>query len=392
MNSVELFAGCGGLALGLHRGGFSHVAVIDWDEHACGTLARNKAERRAGVDQWTVIRADVRQFDFHTIAPRIDLVAGGVPCQPFSIGGKHRGYDDDRNLFPEMLRGVRELQPKAVLIENVRGLKRPAFLQYFSYLELALAYPELRPREGENWADHRARLERYHTRGKPDGLHYQVVHAVLNAADYGVPQKRERVFIVAIRSDLGAEFAFPPVTHSEQGLLWSQYATQEYWERHAIAVRRRPTPSAAVRSKVDQIGQDLRRCLQPWQTVRDQLCDLPPPARLRSEMEPGLTHFLVPGARSYAGHTGSKWDEPAKTLKAGDHGVPGGENMLADDCGVRYFTIRESARLQTFPDEYVFPGSWTESMRQIGNAVPVLLAEMIGTKLHTTLRGHPGDK
>ena len=97
-------------------------------------------------------------------------------------------------------------------------------------------------------------------------------------------------------------------------------------------------------------------------------------------------HIVNPGARSYPGHTGSPLDEPAKTLKAGDHGVPGGENMLArPDGSIRYFTVREAARLQTFPDDYVFQGAWSEAMRQLGNAVPVKLAESIASAVARTL-------
>lgn len=121
--------------------------------------------------------------------------------------------------------------------------------------------------------------------------------------------------------------------------------------------------------------------LSPWRTVRDAIADLP-------EIGPGEqccqfpNHFLNPGARAYAGHDGSPLDEPAKTLKAGDHGVPGGENTLRLPNGeVRYFSVRECARLQTFPDEWVLEGSWTEAMRQLGNAVPVRLAELVARPL-----------
>jgi DNA (cytosine-5)-methyltransferase 1 len=123
-----------------------------------------------------------------------------------------------------------------------------------------------------------------------------------------------------------------------------------------------------------------------WRTVRDAIYDLPKAAPRRGAGEMALDHYLIPGARSYTGHTGSPLDEPAKTLKAGVHGVPGGENMLANPDGtVRYFTVRESSRLQTFPDEFAFKGSWTESMRQIGNAVPVELAHLLAANLKSVL-------
>ena len=121
-----------------------------------------------------------------------------------------------------------------------------------------------------------------------------------------------------------------------------------------------------------------------WQTVRDALRGLPDPREGSSVSN----HFYQPGAKSYPGHTGSPLDEPAKALKAGDHGVPGGENMLAYGNGkVRYFSIRESARIQTFPDDYHFEGSWSESMRQLGNAVPVQLARSVAESIRKHLTG-----
>jgi DNA (cytosine-5)-methyltransferase 1 len=118
---------------------------------------------------------------------------------------------------------------------------------------------------------------------------------------------------------------------------------------------------------------------KPWRTTRDAIGDLPDPRFDPDRAKHHLNHKYQPGAKSYPGHTGSPLDEPAKTLKAGVHGVPGGENMLLRPDGtVRYFTVRESARLQTFPDSFVLHGSWTEAMRQLGNAVPVQLAQIIG--------------
>ncbi len=386
MRSVEIFSGAGGLALGIAGAGFDHLAVIEWDRDACHTLRENK-KRVPELHNWPIHQSDVRKFDFRSLPNGVDLLAGGVPCQPFSIGGKHLGHEDERNMFPELLNAVRAVQPKAVLVENVRGLARPSFARYLGYIELMLMYPYLTRKQGENWIDHRARLERHHTAGRLNGPDYKVVHQVLNAADYGVPQKRERLFLVAVRADLGIEWSFPGPTHSFDSLLWSQYISGEYWDQHQVPKKKRPRPNHSMTSRLKCLG-DSPSLLRPqrWATVRDAICDLPDPAIARSDKEPSLTHYLIPGARSYAGHTGSPLDEPAKTLKAGVHGVPGGENMLANPDGtVRYFTIRESARLQTFPDEFTFPGSWTESMRQIGNAVPVALAAVLASNLKAVL-------
>jgi len=385
MRSVELYTGAGGLALGISRAGFRHVAVVERDGQSCATIRRNQERKVESLPHWPVFNCDVRDFDVATVPEGIELVAAGVPCQPFSIGGKHKGHADERNLFPQTIELIRRVKPQAVLIENVRGLLRRSFSKYFGYIELMLKYPEISRHTDEQWLAHLGRLEQYHTKGKRDGLYYRVVHRLLNAADYGVPQKRERLFMVAIRADLGLEWSFPPPTHSSESLLWEQHCSGDYWSRHAVSPRERPKLSVEWRERAEGL-QGRLISLKPWRTIRDATCDLPVPAIRRTREEPGLTHFLIAGARSYAGHTGSPLDEPAKTLKAGVHGVPGGENMLAlSDGAVRYFTIRESARLQTFPDSFVFPNSWTESMRQIGNAVPVTLGELIARRLKGTL-------
>jgi len=387
MQSVELYTGAGGLALGISRAGFSHLAVVELDADSCATLRENKKRGVEDIHRWPVFNCDVRDFDFGSVPEGIELLAAGVPCQPFSIGGKHKGHADERNLFPQTIEAIRRIKPLAVLIENVRGLRRPSFSKYFGYIELMLTYPEISRRREEQWVEHLARLERYHTRGRREGLCYRVVHRILNAADYGVPQKRERLFMVAIRADVGLEWSFPSPSHSQESLLWAQYGSGEYWDKHNISRKRRPSASADLTERIRILRDRLvPLSLKPWRTVRDAISDLPNPVAKRTNDEPGLTHFSINGARSYVGHTGSPLDEPAKTLKAGVHGVPGGENMLAlPDGSVRYFTIRESARLQTFPDEFVFPNSWTESMRQIGNAVPVLLSESLAHKLKSTL-------
>ena len=133
-------------------------------------------------------------------------------------------------------------------------------------------------------------------------------------------------------------------------------------------------------------GQPVARA--PWRTIRDAVADLGEPTRTENGTR-FRNHVLQLGARSYAGHTGSPLDEPAKTLKAGDHGVPGGENMIRHPNGnVRYFSVRESCRLQGFPDEYIFEGSWTENMRQLGNAVPVELGAVVLRSVRAALERH----
>jgi len=380
MRSIELFAGAGGLALGVSAAGFAHEAVIELDRDSCDTIRENQRRGIRPVRSWPLFEADVTEFDFKPYAG-IDLVAGGPPCQPFSIGGKAKGHVDRRNLFPEVVRAVRDTQPQAILIENVKGLLRPKFARYFEYILLQLSYPTIAPKPAEDWREHLARLEQHHTKGRLRDLTYQVVFDCLNAANYGVPQRRERVFFVGFRKDLGIEWSFPRPTHTHDALLRSQWVTGDYWERHQI---QECTCPDKWRGRVERLrGGLLFESDMPWRTVRDAISDLPDPTKGENDFP---NHVYNPGARTYAGHTGSPLDEPAKTLKAGDHGVPGGENMLAyPNGGVRYFTVRERGRLQTFPDDFVFAASWTESMRQVGNAVAVKMARLLASSIKAEL-------
>lgn len=389
MRSVELFAGAGGLAIGMSNAGFHHAAVIEWDHDACETFRENQRHHVRTVEEWPLFEGDVRKFDYSNIDEEIMVVSGGPPCQPFSLGGKHRGYNDARDMFPEAVRAVRELRPKAFIFENVKGLTRETFADYFGYINLQLTYPGFRRRKDETWREHRVRLERHHTANK-NRCEYNVIFNLLNAANFGIPQRRERVFLVGFRSDLGARWNFPAETHSEDSLLRSQWITGEYWDRHKVAKRARPVLAGRQSARVDKLRDMLIDGKQPWLSVRDALIGLPDPEK---DPRNGVANHVVnPGARSYPGHTGSPLDEPAKTLKAGDHGVPGGENMLARvDGSVRYFTAREAARLQTFPDDYTFRGAWSETMRQLGNAVPVRLAETVARSVNQTLLALKGQ-
>ncbi len=385
LRCVEMFAGAGGLALGLDAAGIEHEAIIEWDQDACNTLRENRRSGVVPICDWPeVIQGDVRRFDFST-ARGIDLVTGGPPCQPFSLGGKHRAFLDERDMFPAAIGAVRVARPSAFMFENVRGLTRTTFSNYFSYILLQLEFPDLVGRGREPWMDHLARLEKHKTKGAES--EYHVVSRVLDAADFGIPQRRERVFIVGFRKDLGHEFSFPKQTHSYEALLHSQWISGEYWEKNRVAKRNRPVVPEQLQRKIHGLRDIYPSLLpRPWRTVREAIDGLPDPEKTPLGKLP-QAHKFQPGARAYVGHTGSSLDDPAKALKAGDHGVPGGENMLRrSDGSVRYFTVRESARIQTFPDDYVFVGSWTESMRQLGNAVPVDLAACVAKAISAKLR------
>lgn len=378
--SVELFAGAGGLALGCELAGFEPAAVVEWDRWACDTIRQNQAADYPLVRRWKVVEGDVRQADWSDVTD-VDLVAGGPPCQPFSMGGKAKAAADLRDMFPATAEVVATLRPKAFLIENVKGLTRSSFANYYQYILMRMEMPELVRREEETWFEHLQRLQAEHTGKSYDGLTYRVAPTVVNAADYGVPQQRHRVFVVGFRSDLDAEWSFPAATHSYDALLHDQWVTGQYWERHQVPKSKRPEQPPRSKNRIEALRHvEPAGLLRPWRTVRDALVGLPEPTLAGSRGV--LNHFLQPGARPYPGHTGSFIDMPAKALKAGDHGVPGGENMLLRvDGSVRYFTIRESARIQTFPDRYELHGSWTEAMRQLGNAVPVLLAQKVAASV-----------
>lgn len=323
MTSIELFSGCGGLAKGLERAGFEHRAFVEFNKWACESL-------RLNFDPALVHETDVRSFDFSAFSC-IDLVAGGPPCQPFSLGGLAKAQDDHRDMFPQAIRAIRELRPRAFVFENVKGLLRKGFAAYFSYILSRLSFPDCVIQPGESWQSHAQRLANL-TSTSESGIAYRVSYALLNAADYGVPQIRERVFIVGLRSDIDAE--------------WS-------W----------PLPNTALSER---------------KTIAETIGHLPPPQTNHRLFD----HVFVDGARPYPGHTGSAINKPSKTIKAGAHGVPGGENMLLfPDGTTRYMTVREAKLIQTFPPNYKISGKWGEALRQIGNAVPVHLAEIIGKQL-----------
>lgn len=371
LTSAELFAGAGGLALGASQANLKHVIVSELSGPACATLRANLGvdvgEIAARKNAWPLLQADCREVDWTSYAGKVDVLAGGPPCQPFSLGGVHRGAGDTRNLFSEATRAINEIRPLAFVLENVRGLTRQSLRPYFDDVLDHLRVPGLAPRDGEGARSNRARLRREASVLAADER-YAVEWVLVNAADYGLPQQRWRVFIVGFRADLGVEWSFPEPTHSQDALLWAQ-AKGGYWDEHELR-HREPLGSP---SRVKRMLKAGKPTTLRWATVRDAITDLPEP--VEGEETPGVhNHVGIPGARLYPGHSGSPLDWPGKSIKAGVHGCPGGEHILVrEDGSFRYLTVRECARLQGFPDDWVFEGSRTEAMRQIGNAVPVLL-------------------
>lgn len=172
LTSIEICAGAGGQALGLERAGFFHVALVEYEQSYCNTLKLNRPN-------WNVICADVKNFSGEPYRDKIDLFAGGVPCPPFSVAGRQLGSADERDLFPEALRLIEEINPRAVMLENVRGFLDPSFSDYRDFIL-----------------------------NKIDELGYNVQIKLLNASDYGVPQLRPRVVIVGIRKDIKGVFSY----------------------------------------------------------------------------------------------------------------------------------------------------------------------------------------
>lgn len=176
LTSIEICAGAGGQALGLSMAGFCHVALVEYEMDYCAILKANRPE-------WNVFCLDVRNFSGLAYRGKIDLLAGGVPCPPFSVAGKQLGKDDERDLFPEAIRLIAEIKPKAVMLENVRGFLGTVFTEYRESILRQIR-----------------------------DLGYQVQIKLLNASDYGVPQLRPRIVIVGIRNDIDGFFSFPQET------------------------------------------------------------------------------------------------------------------------------------------------------------------------------------
>jgi DNA (cytosine-5)-methyltransferase 1 len=281
-------------------------------------------------------------------------------------------------MFPPTFETIRQLRPKAVFIENVRGLARPAFADFLSYILDYLRFPFLSPKHGEHWPKHHRRLRAaLELDAGTTDERYEVECHPINVADYGVPQRRVRIIVAAVRHDLAHRWTWPAATHSHEALLLDQLDGY-YWERHGLPARS-PLLARGTRKRVRRQRLPLRHA--PWRTLREALAGLPDP--VERDAEPALNwHVLWPGARLYRGHRGSELDAPSKTIKAGVHGVAGGEHIVhLEDGSYRYLTVRECARAQDLPDWLEIDQPRSVAMRQIGNAVPPTIGRVFGLAL-----------
>lgn len=321
--------------------GLHHLALSEWNADACATL------RAAGLGE--VLEGDVRAVDWTPYAGKVDVMWGSPPCQDFSTAGKRLGAKGERNGFPWLWTAVDAVRPEWLIVENVEALtfhtgdcarprqdpmKCPA-----CYLA-AVIIPEALRRFA--WVEWR----------------------VLNAADYGVPQHRYRWFMVCGPHPI----RWPASTHCDPAEL-----------RQAGLFGHRRAPWRTVREALGWTGQTQSGVAtsDPGTHGRPQSCDDPSPTVSGSST---IYHHPTPRKppATYAGHTGNVPDKPAKTVKAGVHGVGGGEGVLHTDDGPRQATVAETAILQDFPADWPFQGTKTSKMRQAGNAVPATMARVLG--------------
>lgn len=327
--SMELFAGAGGLALGLERAGFHVQLLNEIDRDACKTLRFNRP-------YWNVVEGDVSLLDFTAYQGKIELLTGGFPCQAFSYAGKKLGFEDARGtLFYEFARAVKEIQPLVCVGENVRGL---------------LSHEGGRTLEGMI--------------SVLDELGYDVVPPrVLKAIFHRVPQKRERLFLVGLRRDAGLRFTWP---HPHKEI----YSLRDALKKGRLFNSDVPLSSGQAYPKHKR---DIMTLIPPGGYWRDL------PVELQKSYMKGSFH-LEGGKTGMARRI--SWDEPCLTLTCAP------AQKQTERCHpeeTRPFTVREYARIQTFPDDWQFAGSLTSQYRQIGNAVPVNLAEEMGKSLAATL-------
>ncbi len=319
---LELFAGAGGFALGMEKAGLQCELLNELDKYACSTLRKNRPN-------WNVLEGDIRDFDFSEYHNQIDVVTGGFPCQAFSYAGKRLGFEDARGtLFYEFARVIKQVKPPICIGENVRGLLR-------------------------------------HDGGKTlqgmisilDEIGYNVMPVeVLKAIHYRVPQKRERLILVGVRKDIDVEYHYPKPFHKI-------YTLKDALEKGELFDSDVPSSKGA---KYPQSKKEVLDLVPPKGYWRDL------PVEIQKEYMGG-SFYLGGGKTGMARRIG--WDEPCLTLTCSP-AQKQTERCHPDET--RPFTVREYARIQTFPDDWEFVGSLSQQYKQIGNAVPVNLGTELG--------------
>ena len=329
-STVELFAGAGGLALGLEHAGLHCVLLNEYNRHACATLEKNRPN-------WHINPNDITQVDFSVYRGKVDVVTGGFPCQAFSLAGKRLGFADPRGtMFFEFARAIQEIQPLVFIGENVKGLLSHDKGKTMNTIIRTLAE-----------------------------LGYDILPpTVLKAVAYGVPQKRERVFIVGLKRGENLNFTYPKPGNEtytlkdalKKGKLYNcdvpDSPGQLYSESKKSVLEHIPT-GGSIRSLSEEVQKDY---LGPY--------------------------YYAPGGKSSVGRR-IAWHEASPTLLCSPN------QQRIDRCHpeeTRPFKVREYARIQTFPDEWEFCGPVSQQYRQIGNAVPVNLAKAVGQSVMDTLK------
>ncbi|MEU3523307.1 DNA (cytosine-5-)-methyltransferase [Streptomyces sp. NPDC038707] len=387
LTSVEICAGAGGQAVGLHNAGFDHLDLVEWDPHAVATL-------RANVTHWPgwdegradeLKPMDVKEF----LQPgmnassaiqegNLDLLAGGVPCPPFSLAGKRLGKDDERDLFPDALRIIEELQPRAVMIENVRGILEPpeVFIDYRRDIlgtlrELGYAVPEIKA----NWSA----VEQDRVMRK--------VWRRIDASNYGVPQLRPRAILVVIHKsaldESGAEFVWPSKLKGKRATVVGELAAsmearcRKYWNKNQYGEQAKPGERTGEQVYLDW----LRKATEA------------------AELGRGVAPTLVGGSRKHGGADLGPTRAKRAWAQLGVDGM-GVANEL-DKCDPErdlfrpagpMLTVEQAAIIQGFPTDWKFQGRKTAQYRQVGNAFPPPVAEAVGRAIAAVLRPEHRDE
>ena len=324
--SIELFAGAGGLALGMENAGIKHKLLVEIDKHAASTLKHNRPK-------WNVSCADAREVSYAGMTA--DIVTGGFPCQAFSFAGNQMGFEDARGtLFFELARCIKEVRPKIAVGENVRGL---------------LAHDD-----GKTL---RAMLSIL------DDLGYRVAYRVLRAQYFDVPQKRERLVIIAVRKDLDLPILFPK--------------ERDYTISMREAIADAPLSPGQEYPKKKRDVMELVPAGGYWRDL---------PIEIQKKYMGGS--FYLGGGKTGMARRLS-WDEPSLTLTCSPAQK---QTERCHPAETRPLNVREYARIQTFPDDWLFHGSTNSQYKQIGNAVPVNLGYHIGRCLVAMLEGNPADE